>query len=295
MAFGDGGVGGDRSQERRREHRDEDGSRQRGAERRTDVRDGVLDAADLAALGVGHRRDGHAAQRRTGRPKKSELQPSWCRSRLHCCPARVQLKRRRRLEPERVDRMWSGCRDLNPGPPAPKAGALPSCATSREIAGSNCSPSRVVCPSSAASCELSPKHGALRHLHTKSSIGQCLRRRRFRCGALGSVRHHDLASVGETPGDVKQGERATAPGQTFAAAVRLGDVCPPRRRRGEGLTMKGDIGATREAAMNGTGRGWVVASGAVFGVAQSIAVASSIFWLPTTPCGRSWTRRSASW
>jgi hypothetical protein len=30
---------------------------------------------------------------------------------------------------------WSGCRDLNPGPPAPKAGALPSCATSREMAG----------------------------------------------------------------------------------------------------------------------------------------------------------------
>jgi hypothetical protein len=27
--------------------------------------------------------------------------------------------------------VWSGCRDLNPGPPAPKAGALPSCATSR--------------------------------------------------------------------------------------------------------------------------------------------------------------------
>src|ERR1700722_2698007 len=26
---------------------------------------------------------------------------------------------------------WSGCGDLNPGPPAPKAGALPSCATSR--------------------------------------------------------------------------------------------------------------------------------------------------------------------
>jgi hypothetical protein len=25
----------------------------------------------------------------------------------------------------------SGCRDLNPGPPAPKAGALPSCATAR--------------------------------------------------------------------------------------------------------------------------------------------------------------------
>ena len=27
--------------------------------------------------------------------------------------------------------MWSGCRDLNPGPPRPERGALPSCATSR--------------------------------------------------------------------------------------------------------------------------------------------------------------------
>ena len=33
--------------------------------------------------------------------------------------------------PNGVNRTWSGCRDLNPGPPAPKAGALPSCATSR--------------------------------------------------------------------------------------------------------------------------------------------------------------------
>ncbi len=29
----------------------------------------------------------------------------------------------------------SGCRDLNPGPPAPKAGALPSCATARDVRG----------------------------------------------------------------------------------------------------------------------------------------------------------------
>src|SRR5690606_547764 len=28
---------------------------------------------------------------------------------------------------------WSGCRDLNPGPPAPKAGALPNCATPRRL------------------------------------------------------------------------------------------------------------------------------------------------------------------
>ena len=27
--------------------------------------------------------------------------------------------------------IWSGSRDLNPGPPAPKAGALPDCATPR--------------------------------------------------------------------------------------------------------------------------------------------------------------------
>jgi hypothetical protein len=33
--------------------------------------------------------------------------------------------------PVGVNRTWSGCGDLNPGPPAPKAGALPSCATSR--------------------------------------------------------------------------------------------------------------------------------------------------------------------
>ena len=26
---------------------------------------------------------------------------------------------------------WSGCSDLNRGPPAPKAGALPNCATAR--------------------------------------------------------------------------------------------------------------------------------------------------------------------
>jgi tetratricopeptide (TPR) repeat protein len=31
--------------------------------------------------------------------------------------------------------LWSGCGDLNPGPPAPKAGALPSCATSRCLPG----------------------------------------------------------------------------------------------------------------------------------------------------------------
>ena len=27
--------------------------------------------------------------------------------------------------------IWSGSRDLNPGPPAPEAGALPGCATPR--------------------------------------------------------------------------------------------------------------------------------------------------------------------
>jgi hypothetical protein len=37
--------------------------------------------------------------------------------------------------PDGVNRMLSGCGDLNPGPPAPKAGALPSCATSRAIEG----------------------------------------------------------------------------------------------------------------------------------------------------------------
>ena len=31
----------------------------------------------------------------------------------------------------RIERCWSGCRDSNPGPPAPQAGALPGCATSR--------------------------------------------------------------------------------------------------------------------------------------------------------------------
>ena len=31
---------------------------------------------------------------------------------------------------------WSGCSDLNRGPPAPKAGALPNCATARCISNS---------------------------------------------------------------------------------------------------------------------------------------------------------------
>ena len=36
------------------------------------------------------------------------------------------------------ERSWSGRRDLNPRPPAPKAGALPSCATSRVVNGICC-------------------------------------------------------------------------------------------------------------------------------------------------------------
>ena len=31
---------------------------------------------------------------------------------------------------------WSGCSDLNRGPPAPKAGALPNCATARRVINS---------------------------------------------------------------------------------------------------------------------------------------------------------------
>ena len=55
-------VVGDAAQERRGQRRDEHRPGQGGTDRGAQVGHGVLDAADFAAVLVGHRRDGHAAQ-----------------------------------------------------------------------------------------------------------------------------------------------------------------------------------------------------------------------------------------
>ena len=60
--IGDGRVVLDTGEERRGQRGDEDGARERGADRRAELCAGVLDASDLAALFVGHRRHRDGAE-----------------------------------------------------------------------------------------------------------------------------------------------------------------------------------------------------------------------------------------
>ena len=118
-----GGVAGDPVEERAREGGDEHGAGERGPDRRTEVRHGVLNAADLAGLLVGNRRDGHGARAATRARRCRARRAAWGRSRSRRPrPLRARRPRRRgrrRARGSRAGRRGAATRSGTPsGTPA---------------------------------------------------------------------------------------------------------------------------------------------------------------------------------
>ena len=96
---GTAGLLCDAGEERRGQRRDEHRPGQRGADRRAEVGDRVLQAADLAALLVGHRRHGDAAELRRERSRRRGRRAASATSR-----SRARRRRRARRPSRRCRR-----------------------------------------------------------------------------------------------------------------------------------------------------------------------------------------------